>query len=129
MQTMYANLINLFINRLVSDDNYYLDILNNNKKASNIRALEKGNRSKLGSALGQNAVDHAVTELHNHFIRIKNYLYGVTLNNTVQNYFVSSTALFNACITGFTVEKAKNIIQTLFNKTEDESKKCFTVKY
>ena len=125
MQTMYANLINLFINRLVSDDNYYLDILNNNKKASNIRALEKGNRSKLGSALGQNAVDHAVTELHNHFIRIKNYLYGVTLNNTVQNYFVSSTALFNACITGFTVEKAKNIIQTLFNKTEDESKKMF----
>ena len=81
MQEMYTKLINSFIEKLVSDKKYWLDILNNNKKAPQIRELEKANRTKLGSAFGQNAIDHAVKELHNHFIRIRNDLYGKTIGS------------------------------------------------
>lgn len=100
-QKEYTNLINHFIEVMISDKNYYLDLFNNNKQSSLIRNLEKTERVHhcLGSAYGQNAVDHAVKELHNHFTRIKNKLYGFCFNKRTELLsYVESIALLNTCI-------------------------------
>ena len=119
MQEMYTKLINSFIEKLVSDKKYWLDILNNNKKAPQIRELEKANRTKLGSAFGQNAIDHAVKELHNHFIRIRNDLYGKTIGSD-KNYFVASIALLNACIQDFSVNDTEILIKNFIDNTKKD---------
>lgn len=121
MQDMYKNHINFFIKELISDKKYYLNILNNNKKSPQIRELEKANRTELGSALGQNAIDHAIKELHNHFVRIKNYLYGVTID-TDMNYFISSTTLLNTSIQGLSCDEVKTLIQGLTIKINSKEK-------
>lgn len=104
-QTVYTALINEYIELLSSDPVYYLDIFNNNKKSSNVRGLEKEVRksnkdySTLGSAFGQNAIDHAVKELHNHFTRIKNKLYGFCYHRQKELLpYLESIALLNVAI-------------------------------
>lgn len=119
IESLYREHINFFIEKLLADEKYYLAILNNNKKSPLIRELEKNNRTALGSALGQNAIDYAVKELHNHFIRIKNYLYGVTID-TDTNYFVSSIALLNASIQGISPKDTLALIEELLLKAKDK---------
>ena len=82
-QKEYTNLVNQFINIMGNDPSYLLDLLNNNKQSPKIRSLEKEVRKShnLGSAYGQNAVDMAVKELHNHVIRIRNKVYGYIQQN------------------------------------------------
>ena len=109
IQLAYTNKINEFIELMSSDSSYYLDLFNNNKKSPLIRELEKMNRGDLGSALGQNAIDHAVKELHNHLTRIKNDLYGETLN-TDSNLFVSYTSLLNASIRELSYEDVIHLL-------------------
>lgn len=121
IQEMYTNHLNFFIEKLISDKLYYLDILNNNKQAPKIRELEKSNRIALGSAFGQNCIDYAMKELHNHFIRIRNYLYGVTIDKDI-NYFVSSIALLNLCIQEGSPEEAEIIIKELIDKLRNKKK-------
>ncbi|RYL94548.1 RNA-guided endonuclease TnpB family protein [Sporolactobacillus sp. THM19-2] len=76
-QKAYVHQINHFINVLMADlPKYLLILLINDKKNAKIGQLEKEHRTSLGSAYGQNAVRHAITELHNHLIRQKNKLYG-----------------------------------------------------
>lgn len=41
IQTQYTNKINEFIEIMISDKKYYLDLMNNNKKSPLIRNLEK----------------------------------------------------------------------------------------
>lgn len=120
-QELYTEHINFFIEKLVSDKTYYLDILNNNKKSQKVRLLEKENRTRLGSAYGQNAIDHAVKELHNHFTRIKNYLYGVTMDKD-ENYFVSSIALLNLSILGLTYKETRDIVEGLIETIQGKPK-------
>ena len=110
-QKEYTALINTFIERMAFDPTYYLALLINNKKAPIVRTLEKKFRStnELGSAYGQNAVDRAVVELHNHFQRIRNKIFGFVANQLPDLVlYVQSTALFNAVLT----KKKK---QQLFN--------------
>lgn len=100
-QVEYTKVINFFIDQLINDKKYFLDVLNNNKHSAQIRALEKDNRfiHDLGSAYGQNAVDDAVTHLHNHFMRIKKNLYGIVKNNEAEILpYISFTSLLNASI-------------------------------
>lgn len=104
-QRIYTDLINVYIETMINDDSYFLDLFNNNKKASLIRSLEKQVRKSnslykiLGSAYGQNAIDHATKELHNHFTRIKNKLYGFCKNKQQELLpYVESIALLNAAI-------------------------------
>ena len=83
-QKEYVKLINLFIEKMSEDRSFYLDLLNNNNQSPLVRNFEKEIRKThlLGSAFGQNAIDHAVKELHNHFIRIRNNVYGY-----IQTYY------------------------------------------
>lgn len=115
LQELYRNQVNFFIEELISDKQYYLDIYNNNKNSPLVDKLEKENRTKLGSAYGQQCRNHAVKELHNHFIRIRNFLYGYTIDR-ISNYFVSSIALLNACIQDYTPDDAKSLIIGLMAK-------------
>ena len=119
IQIAYTNKINEFIQLMISDSNYYLDLLNNNRKSPLIRELEKANRGDLGSALGQNAIDHAVKELHNHLVRIKNDLYGYTIDND-SNVFVSYTSLLNASIQEKTYEAVIELLTTLNPKSKKD---------
>ena len=121
IQLVYTNKINEFIELMLSDSSYYLDLFNNNKKSPLIRELEKANRGDLGSALGQNAIDHAVKELHNHLIRIKNDLYGDTLN-TDSNLFVSHTSLLNASIRELSYEDVIDLLKSLNPKSKKEQR-------
>ena len=121
IQLVYTNKINEFIDLMLSDSSYYLDLFNNNKKSPLIRELEKANRGDLGSALGQNAIDHAVKELHNHLIRIKNDLYGDTLN-TDSNLFVSYTSLLNASIRELSYEDVIDLLKSLNPKSKKEQR-------
>lgn len=121
IQIAYTNKINEFIRVMISDSKYYLDLLNNNKKSPLIRELEKNNRGDLGSALGQNAIDHAVKELHNHLIRIKNDLYGNTMN-TDSNLFVSYTSLLNASIRELPYEEVIHLLKSLNPKSKKEQR-------
>lgn len=102
MQKQYSQLINSYIECLLNNPNIYLYIFQNNKKDSNVRRFEKEIRHEklnyLGSALGQNAFDHAFTELYNHFTRIKNYMYGLYIDSGDIQHFVSSVCLLNASI-------------------------------
>jgi IS605 OrfB family transposase len=102
IQKLYSQLINSYIEYLLKEENMYLYIFQNNKKDTNVRKFEKRIRKEklncLGSALGQNAFDHAFKELHNHFMRIKNYMYGVFIGKGDIVNFVSSICLLNASI-------------------------------
>ena len=121
IQAQYTNKINEFIDIMISDKKYYLDLINNNKKSPLIRNLEKAKRGDLGSALGQNAIDHAVKELHNYLTRIKNYLYGNTID-TYLNMFVSYTSLLNSCILGLSYEEIISTTEDLIlNSKKDTS--------
>lgn len=118
IQVQYTNKINEFINIMVSDKKYYLDLINNNKKSPLIRNLEKTKRGDLGSALGQNAIDHAVKELFNFLTRIKNYLYGQTIDSDI-NIFVSYKSLLNSCIQELSYEEIINNIEDLISKSKE----------
>ena len=120
IQTKYTNKINEFIEIMISDKKYYLDLMNNNKKSPLIRNLEKSNRGDLGSALGQNAIDYAVKELHNFLIRIKNYLYGYTID-TYLNMFVSYTSILNSCIQELSYEEVVLSLEDLITNTKKDS--------
>ena len=100
-QAAYTILINRFIEILLSNEVYFLDIFNNNKQSPRIRGLEKKERNthSLGSAYGQNAIDQAMTETHNHFIRIRNNLYGYIQNESPELLlYISFFSLLNASI-------------------------------
>lgn len=121
-QKEYTKLINHFIELMISDEKYYLDLFNNNKQSSIIRGLEKAERHthSLGSAYGQNAIDHAVKELHNHFDRIKNKLYGFIFNKREELMcYVKSITLLNACIQDNDEIK---VIKNLINYEESKKK-------
>lgn len=120
IQIAYTNKINEFIDIMISDKQYYLDLMNNNKKSPLIRGLEKSNRGDLGSALGQNAIDHAVKELFNHLTRIKNYLYGNTIDTDI-NIFVSYKSLLNSCIQELSYEEIIDNIKSLSLKSKKET--------
>lgn len=115
----YVDTINKFIEIMFNDKSYYLDLLNNNKKSPLIRGLEKNNRTALGSAYGQNAIDEAVVQLHNQFTRIKNKLYGATLNKDI-NLFFSSIALLNCSIMNCTYEETVEALNNLVIKAEQK---------
>lgn len=119
IQTKYTDKINEFIDIMVSDKKYYLDLMNNNKKSPLIRNLEKANRGDLGSALGQNAIDHAVKELFNLFTRIKNYLYGNTID-TDTNIFISYKSLLNFCIQELSYEEIISNTEKLISSTKKD---------
>jgi IS605 OrfB family transposase len=121
-QESYCNLINRFIEELSGDNRFLLNLLNNNKQAPMIRELEKQVRKehKLGSAYGQNAVDFAVKELHNHYIRIRNKVYGYVQQHLPEmEEYISYKSLLNAAIMG---ENELMIIQNLIDY-ENEKKK------
>ena len=120
IQTHYTDKINEFINIMISDKKYYLDLMNNNKKSPLIRNLEKSNRGDLGSALGQNAIDHAVKELHNFLTRIKNYLYGYTMD-TYLNMFTSYTSLLNSCIQELSYKEIILNLESLISNTKKDT--------
>jgi len=111
----YQNQVNFFIKKLYENNEYWLDIFNNNNQSPKIRKLEKNNRCQLGSAYGQNCIDKAVTILHNHFINIRNDLYGFFLKQDDLIYLIQSFATLNACLTD------KDIFQEL-NKLIDNTK-------
>ncbi|CEI81989.1 hypothetical protein J18TS1_16010 [Oceanobacillus oncorhynchi subsp. incaldanensis] len=97
----YTNLMNRFIKEMANDSKYYLDLMNNNKQAPKIRVLEKSVRHthQLGSAYGQNAIDQAVSLLHNHFMQIKNNLYGYIFHHDEGIIpYVSFISLLNASV-------------------------------
>ncbi|UUI40560.1 zinc ribbon domain-containing protein [Oceanobacillus oncorhynchi] len=97
----YTNLMNRFIKEMANDSKYYLDLMNNNKQAPKIRALEKSVRHthQLGSAYGQNAIDQAISLLHNHFMQIKNNLYGYIFHHDKGIIpYVSFISLLNASV-------------------------------
>lgn len=120
MQQEYTNLINYFIDTMINNNAYYLYIFNNNKKAPIIRELEKTHRTKLGSALGQNAIDTAVKELSNHFTRIKNTLYGEFKEN--KKLFVSSIFMLNSMILKIPLKDALTQLKGLIKIEEDKLK-------
>lgn len=120
IQTQYTNKINEFIEIMISDKKYYLDLMNNNKKSPLIRNLEKSNRGDLGSAFGQNAIDHAVKELHNFLTRIKNYLYGDTID-TYLNMFVSYASLLNSCIQELSYEEIIISVEKLISNSKKDT--------
>ncbi|WP_338471691.1 hypothetical protein R4Z10_02650 [Niallia sp. XMNu-256] len=121
-QKEYTNLINKFINRMGQDPTYLLDLLTNNKQSPKVRNLEKEVRKghQLGSAYGQNAVDMAVKELHNHVIRIRNKVYGfIQQHHPEMEVYISFLSLLNA-----TVMKADEMamIQGLIEKENQKEK-------
>lgn len=100
-QKEYTNLVNEFIEIMGNDSSYLLDLFNNNKQSPKIRSLEKEVRKihNLGSAYGQNAVDIAVKELHNHVIRIRNKVYGfIQQNHPEMEMYISYLSLLNAAV-------------------------------
>ena len=100
-QKEYTNLINKFINMMGQDTTYLLDLLTNNKQSPRIRSLEKEVRKshQLGSAYGQNAVDMAVKELHNHVIRIRNKVSGyIQQVHPEMEVYISFLSLLNAAV-------------------------------
>jgi len=100
-QKAYTDLINHFITILASNSQYFLPLLLNNKKSPLIRNLEKQERytHQLGSAYGQNAIDKAVTELHNHLTRIRHDFYGVIVNQYEYMVpYIQSIAVFHAVL-------------------------------
>ena len=99
IENQYRHQVNFFIKKLANDNKYWLDIFNNNQHSPIIRKLEKDNRCELGSAYGQNCIDKAVTILHNHFIKIRNHLYGYFINHGDAIYLIQSFATLNACLT------------------------------
>lgn len=126
-QEEYTKLINNFIEIMANDSMYYLDILNNNKQSSVIRKLEKVSRHlhSLGSAYGQNAIDHAVKELHNHFIRIRNKVYGYIQNNHIEMIdYISYKSLLNASLCNLDeLDILKSIIADEISKKKSNEKK------
>ena len=100
-QREYTILINKFINIMGQNPTYLLDLLTNNKQSPKVRSLEKEVRKshQLGSAYGQNAVDMAVKELHNHVIRIRNKVYGyIQQVHPEMEMYISFLSLLNAAI-------------------------------
>jgi hypothetical protein len=90
IENNYSDHVNFFIKKLYNNKKYWLDVFNNNNKSPKIRRLEKDNRCQLGSAYGQNCIDKAVTILHNHFINIRNDLYGFFLKQDDLIYLIQS---------------------------------------
>ena len=99
LEKNYLKQVNFFIKKLSDNKKYWLDIFNNNNQSPVIRKLEKDNRCHLGSAYGQNCIDKAVTILHNHFINIRNNLYGFFIKQGDLIYLIQSFATLNACLT------------------------------
>ena len=125
-QREYTNLINRFITVMGQDPTYLLDLLTNNKQSPKIRSLEKEVRKshQLGSAYGQNSVDMAVKELHNHVIRIRNKVYGyIQQVHPEMEMSFSFLSLLNAAIMK-TDEIA--VIEGLIEK-ENKKKKAFQI--
>ncbi|SNX54112.1 RNA-guided endonuclease TnpB family protein [Thermoanaerobacterium sp. RBIITD] len=134
MQKLYTQLVNTYIDLLINNKNLYLTIFLNNKKDSEIRQFEKNQRNKcglnyLGSALGQNAFDHALKELHNHFIRIKNYMYGLYVNKGDISNFISSTTLLNASLLKLNPYAELNRLIDVNQKIIDEKNGKCTKEY
>ena len=126
-QNEYTDLVNHFIGLLASDHQYYLDLFNNNKQSPKIRLLEKVEREKhrLGSAFGQNAIDMAVKELHNHFTRIKNSLFGYYNNEDKKmTPYVSSIALLNSALLGLNeIDVIQHMIHLELSKKKVDNEK------
>lgn len=128
-QELYTNEINCFIDALISDETFYLDLFNNQNQSPRIREYEKNVRSKtLKSAYSQNAIDHAVKELHNHFTRIKNKLFGYCSNKRKEliSYF-SSTALLNASI--LDNDEIELLSNLLVNETQKKKPSKLKIMY
>ena len=81
--------------------------------------MEKDNRCELGSAYGQNCIDKAVTILHNHFIKIRNHLYGYFINHGDAIYLIQSFATLNACLTDDDLFKE---LKKLIDNSKSEAK-------
>ncbi|QST02663.1 transposase (plasmid) [Pontibacillus sp. ALD_SL1] len=121
-QKAFTALVNFFINEMIQDETYTLDLLNNNPKSPRVRGLEKAKRHThpLGSAYGQNAIDYAVKELHNHLIHIKNKLYGYVVRHEEHlKPYLQSIGLFHACIRD---EDELETLQKLIQNERDKKK-------
>ena len=138
-QKEYTNLINKFINIMGQDPTYLLDLLTNNKQSPKVRSLEKAVRKshQLGSAYGQNAVDMAVKELHNHVIRIRNKVYGyIQQVHPEMEVYVSFLSLLNAAIMKTDeiamieglIEKENQKKKSSKSKVEDYQKRLIALK-
>lgn len=127
LQQIYTNIVNQYIEELLHDSVFYLDLFNNNKQSSLIRNHEKQTRTRhdLGSAYGQNMIDHAVTECHNHMTRIKNKLYGWCVNNEPELLpFVSFISLLHISIVGGDeIQTIQNLIVYENNKKKPSKTK------
>lgn len=126
-QNEYCRVINYYIQNLIHMSSVYLDIFNNNPTSSLLRTYEKETRHihKLGSAYGQNMLDHAVKELHNHFTRIRNKLYGYVQEQYKEMLpYASFISLLN-CAVANTDEL--EVIQTLIDY-ENQKKKIDSEK-
>lgn len=122
MQKTYTNIVNQYIEEMLSDSSFYLDLLNNTKQSPTIRGHEKKTRHRhnLGSAYGQNMIDHAVTECHNHVKRIRNKLYGWCVNQEPHLLlYVSYISLFHMSLVG---GDEIELIQSLINKEQEKKK-------
>ena len=100
-QIEYTNLINRFIHLMGTNTYFLLDLFNNNNLSPRVRGLEKEIRKEhqLGSAYGQNAVDMAIKELHNHVIRIRNKVYGyIQQHHPEMEPYISFISLINASV-------------------------------
>jgi IS605 OrfB family transposase len=125
-QKAYATLINRCIEQMAHDTSFLLDLLNNNKHAPKVRKLEKQLRSEhtLGSAYGQNAIDAAVKELHNHFIRIRNRVYGyIQQHHPEMEKYISYKSLLNASVLGL---DEINMVTTLIENERSKKKPSHT---
>ena len=121
-QIQYTNLINRFINVMGKDTRFLLDLLNNNNQSPKIRGLEKEIRKEhqLGSGYGQNAVDMAVKELHNHVTRIRNKVYGyVQQHHPEMELYISYISLLNASV--LNVDEI-SVIEGLIEKEKQKKK-------
>jgi IS605 OrfB family transposase len=124
-ENTYRDLINYFIEKMAFDHQFYLSILTNSKKAPVVRRLEENERKNhtLGSAYGQNAIDVAVTQLHNHFDRIKNKIYGFAYHKYPALLpFISSITAFHSVLTYQDEVKA---IEERFLEEKNKEKKDF----
>ena len=104
------------------DPRFLLDLLNNNNQSPKVRELEKDIRKKhqLGSAYGQNAVDTAVKELHNHVKRIRNKVYGyIQHHHPEMELYISYISLLNASVLN---RDEMTIIEGLLEKEEQKKK-------
>ena len=138
-QREYTNLINRFITVMGQDPTYLLDLLTNNKQSPKIRSLEKEVRKghQLGSAYGQNSVDMAVKELHNHVIRIRDRGHGyIQQVHPEMEMYVSFLSLLNAAImktdeiavTEGLIEKENKKKKPSKSKVEDYQKRLMELK-